>query len=548
MANSRFSRFLALLALVVFTSSFVSRRRRGKEQPRKLPLIGDLHQSPADKPLLNWNAWAARHGPVAVVNLLFGTFVPLVVLNTADAAAYFFSRKGGHCNNRPHAVSLELLTGIEEKGQSRFLLLHDYDANYKLRHRILAPSLGPLAAPKWHAVLALEVRQMLVDIVKLSFAQEKPDFVLHRDEIHPPLERAIGSAVLAMHYGIRVPDVTDPTYTRMLEQHDQFSSVAANPWLVDLAPFLRHLPLLISPWRRAAKVTFEEQKAFNVGLLQRARLGKSWNAARQADAILASMHRPLARDVSDIDLAYVLATSVEGAMEATSRQALWLLVAAATNSDCQRKAHEILDITVGRHRLPRFSDRNGLAYIEAFVAETLRWRPILPISIPRRTQESDEYKGVSVGQGVNIVGNTWAIGRDPLYASTGAVNSNVEAFVPERWLNFSGTEGMASSSARMRSDLSVPLFGHGRRGCPGQKVALDALYLQAAVLLWAFDIKVAEGEKIDLMAMEASRFMALPPPCKLVLKPRGDWSEETIKAEWDGHEKDVDVLLGAFSS
>jgi len=363
--------------------------------------------------------------------------------------------------------------------------------------------------------------------------------------------------------------VTDQTYLRLLAQHKQVAGVAASPWLIDLVPALRHLPLSLSPWRRSARAMFREQSEFNLNLLQGARSSPSWNAARQADAVMKSEvddsehgktgdQRNPSRGlmVSEIDLAYLLATSVEGAMETVSRQVLWLLLAAATHQAQLIKAHNLLDEVVGRDRLPRFSDRAGLAYIDAFVAETMRWRPITAMSIPRRTGRADEYKGAKVAADVTIVANSWAIGRDKPFESgrtTAAHGSDVEEFLPERWLLNSieetNNEGHSSPPRGdcLRTDLSVPVFGQGRRGCLGQRVALDALFLQAAVLLWAFDVEVAGNKTIDLTEMEASGFMALPAAYKLVLKPRGDWIVDTIKAEWDSQEKDVNILLGVFS-
>ncbi|KAH7020977.1 cytochrome P450 [Microdochium trichocladiopsis] len=548
------SRYLVVLLLATFIASLLNRRRRLKPSTSKLPLVGDLHKSPPDRPLLNWNAWGARHGPVATANLLFGTLVPVVLLNTVDSAAYFLSRNGGHCNNRPSSVSMELLTNVEQPGKSKFTLMHDYDDDLKRRHRILTPSLGPLAAPRYQAVMDLEVRQLLGDLVRML--QATKDSVLSRDEIHPPLERTMASTVLALHYGIRVPTTTDPILKRLLAQHHKVAGLAANPWLVDLIPALRHLPLFLSPWRRAAKAMFEDQSEFNTSLLRQARSSPSWNAARQADTVLANemdvgrQHpaRPGQPDgpVSEIELAYALATSVEGAMETVSRQALWLLVAAATHPDELQKLHGMLDAVVGQDRLPRFSDRSQLASIDAFVAETMRWRPIAAISIPRRTGEADKYDGVHVPKGVSIVANAWSIGRDTPFISAGHSVTDVEDFLPERWLQKDDMDSDISTGRRLRADLSIPVFGQGRRGCLGQRVALDALFLQAAVLLWAFDIRAADDKKIDLMSMEASGFMVLPAACNLVLRPRGDWVTKTIEAEWDRQEKDVQILLGTF--
>jgi len=41
--------------------------------------------------------------------------------------------------------------------------------------------------------------------------------------------------------------------------------------------------------------------------------------------------------------------------------------------EIQEKAHLLLDEVVGRDRLPDFSDRPSLPYIEYIVQETYRW-------------------------------------------------------------------------------------------------------------------------------------------------------------------------------
>jgi cytochrome P450 len=44
-----------------------------------------------------------------------------------------------------------------------------------------------------------------------------------------------------------------------------------------------------------------------------------------------------------------------------------------------RTAQAELDQVVGRDRMPSFSDRANLPYIEAIVKEVLRWRPVGPL-------------------------------------------------------------------------------------------------------------------------------------------------------------------------
>lgn len=47
--------------------------------------------------------------------------------------------------------------------------------------------------------------------------------------------------------------------------------------------------------------------------------------------------------------------------------------------EIQRKAQKQIDHIVGTDRLPEFSDREDLPYIDALVSESLRWHPVLPL-------------------------------------------------------------------------------------------------------------------------------------------------------------------------
>ena len=49
--------------------------------------------------------------------------------------------------------------------------------------------------------------------------------------------------------------------------------------------------------------------------------------------------------------------------------------------EVQTKAQAELDRVIGTDRLPELSDKEGMPYIEAVIRETLRWHPVLPISM-----------------------------------------------------------------------------------------------------------------------------------------------------------------------
>jgi cytochrome P450 len=167
----------------------------------------------------------------------------------------------------------------------------------------------------------------------------------------------------------------------------------------------------------------------------------------------------------------MLATSIQGGMETSPRQILWLFTAALQYPDSILRAHEVLDDIVGRERLPSFSDRNSLAYIDAIAHELFRWRPISPGSIPRRADRADEFQGVKIAKGVTIIANAWAIGQDEKVFDSSL--SNVQDFIPERWLQ----------DGNLRSDLPLPVFSQGRRICQGKRVATNRTFLNIAHLL-----------------------------------------------------------------
>ena len=117
---------VTVVALIVgfYLSTGSKDARDGKKKLLKLPIIGDLHSSPLQQPLKAWDAWAKGKGDIATPKL-FG-IVPIVVINTAEAATELLSRRSAWYSNRPSSVSVEMITGAEA-GKSKFTLMHDMD-------------------------------------------------------------------------------------------------------------------------------------------------------------------------------------------------------------------------------------------------------------------------------------------------------------------------------------------------------------------------------------------------------------------------------------
>ncbi|KAJ6147954.1 MAG: cytochrome P450 [Acinetobacter pittii] len=507
----------------------VTGKKKGENKPLlKLPLIGDLHSSPIDKPLSNWDSWTNENGPIAVPKL-FG-IIPIVVLNSYEAVTELFSCRSQWYSNRPPSVSMEMITGAKP-GQSKFTLMHDYDDHLKFHHRILAPSLGALAAPQYHPLMELESKQLLFD---LSNATRKFPQDISTETIYPLLERAQSSVILALHYGMRIPSFEEHILHEIIDIQTQVTHLAANPGIPDIIPPLRHLPAFLSPWKRAADKLYATQVDLYMRLFQHGRNSPGWNSTKQA---IATAEKYSENGVPDLDLAFTLATSIQGGMETSPRQLLWLFIAALHQPSFMARAHALLDEVVGRDRLPRFSDRSGLAFIDAIMHELFRWRPISPGSIPRRADRDDEFNGVKIKKGVTLMANAWAIGRDEKVFDPAL--GGTQDFVPERWLRRDD-----HGEERLRTDLPLPVFGQGRRICQGKRVATDGSFMHVACLLWAFDIEPADGEEVDPWAMVVAGFMTMPREVKFKLRPRGDWVLDVINKEWETAEKSLGKVMG----
>jgi cytochrome P450 len=135
---------------------------------------------------------------------------------------------------------------------------------------------------------------------------------------------------------------------------------------------------------------------------------------------------------------------------------------------------------------------NALKYLQAVISESLRLFPASP-----ETQRRIVIPGGKVIDGQWVPGGTfvgvyhWAAGRYP------RAWTDVEDFVPERWLN--GAE--ENISARYKDDARgvINPFNVGPRNCAGQSVTNAELRLIVTALVWHFDIELADPKQQDFI-------------------------------------------------
>ncbi|KAH9973629.1 cytochrome P450 [Russula compacta] len=179
----------------------------------------------------------------------------------------------------------------------------------------------------------------------------------------------------------------------------------------------------------------------------------------------------------EIALKNAAASMYAGGAE-TTVSTLWsFLLALLLYPDVEKRAHAEIDRTIGRTRLPAFSDRPSLPYVDAICKELIRWRLPLPLGIAHATTEDDVYGRYFIPKGTTVLPNTWAILHDP------DVYPDPEAFKPERFL----TEG-----GKLKED---PI-------CPGRHLVDSIVWVVVASVLAAFKVDKKIDERGKEIAVE----------------------------------------------
>ena len=80
--------------------------------------------------------------------------------------------------------------------------------------------------------------------------------------------------------------------------------------------------------------------------------------------------------------------------------------------EAQKRAQAEIDRVIGNDRLPTFSDRQSLPYVEAFFREVLRWVPVLPIGLAHSAIDEDIYEGFYIPKGMAL--NKYYLNRSRL--------------------------------------------------------------------------------------------------------------------------------------
>ncbi|RVW81675.1 Isoflavone 2'-hydroxylase [Vitis vinifera] len=178
----------------------------------------------------------------------------------------------------------------------------------------------------------------------------------------------------------------------------------------------------------------------------------------------------------------MLVSSLRAGTDTTSATLEWAMSLLLNNPQVLKKAQMEMDNQLGTNHLIEESDLSQLPYLHCIIRETQRMYPAGPI-VPHESSKECMVGGYHIPRGTMLLVNIWGIQNDP------KVWKEPRKFLPERF-----EEGLEGEGHGLR----LMPFGSGRRGCPGEGLAIRMVGLVLGSLIQCFDWeRVGEG-KVDM--------------------------------------------------
>ncbi|KAJ3733356.1 cytochrome P450, partial [Lentinula guzmanii] len=463
---SPFEKVLFLCWTASIISVYLFRRTSWKPLPPgpwSLPWIGNLQYLISHPNWLTYTDWYQRYdSDIVHVNIAGHSFI---ILNTLEAATELLDRRSGIYSSRPR---LRMLNDLWKWSFASMPYGAEWKAQRKLSINMFNPNNPDQHEPR-------ELKATRIFLLKLYEAPEDLSHLLHN---------LAGSTILSVIYGFDVAAMQDSVHTDNARRGAEGFTQACVPgtFFVDYLPWLKYVPSCFpgSSFQGRAQVWKEYMEKLLHGPFDTMK-----NQIFEEGLESCFVSRCLGKLSGEHDEEWVIKRTA-GSMylagtDTTVTSLRSFFLAMMQYPECQKKAQQELDRVVGSNRLPDFSDRDSLPYIQAIVYETMRWQPITPAGLPHLASEEDVYNGYRIPKGSTIIANAWAMMHDERNFQ------DPYTFNPDRYIR--------PADGQLNHDMLKPTagFGFGRRICPGRHMALSATWIAIASTLSVFDISKAEA-------------------------------------------------------
>ncbi|KAF8741849.1 cytochrome p450, partial [Rhizoctonia solani] len=495
---------LALPGIVILRKLLKSKKHR-PPSPLSLPLIGHLLSVPADTEGIAFLKLGKQLNSDIIYLHLFG--YDFVVLNSAQAATELLDKRSALYSDRLCPPMMREPSLLDWADHPVFL---GYGDAWRNTRRMMNNWLNGRAVTKYYSQQERQARLLVQELATLSGSPQPFAEVKHE------LLYTMASSMFQLVYGYELQGKRDMylekarTITDNANGAAMFTSKSSDlaslsswltthtDFLVNIFPVLVHVPdwLPGAGWKRTAREwrLLKEEAINSPYEWTKAQVNQGTAQPSVVSSLLQdhSSTIGMSPEEKETRIKEAAITLYQGEWRLRYPSTLLVFVAAmVTHPDVQIKAQQELDDVLGFETLPTIADRERLPYIQNIINELPNKRTNgscvarieLCTGIPHMCWQDDIYRGYNIDKGTvvqhvvrmqparsastvlypELMHALRAMSRDERFYE------DPEVFNPDRYLD--------------PNVPIIPMFGWGRRRCPGMYFAEPSLFVRIASIL-----------------------------------------------------------------
>nr|XP_061798702.1 cytochrome P450 1B1-like [Nerophis lumbriciformis] len=463
--------------------------------PFAWPVVGNAMQL-GQMPHIAFAKLAEKYGNVYQIRLGCSD---IVVLNGDKAIRQALIQHSKEFAGRPNFVSFQYVSG----GKS--LTFTTYSNEWRMHRKIAQSTIRAFSSAnsqtkkafEWQIVA--EAQELVETFLKLS-AQGQYFNPAHE------LTVAAANVICALCFGKRYGH-DDAEFRSLLQRVNDFGQTVGAGSLVDVMPWLQAFPNPVRSVFKNFKHLNMEFFKFVQGKVEEHRKTFDPEVTRDMSDAIIGVNEEIesGKGLGEGFTEGTVSDLIGAGLDTVSTALDWILLLLVKHPEIQTTLQQLVDKVVGPNRLPSVEDRGHLAYLDAFIYETMRFSSFVPVTIPHSTTSDVTIDGLHIPKDTVVFINQWSINHDPMKWQ------DPQNFDPSRFLDKNGS---------LDKDVTnhVMIFSAGKRRCIGDQIAKVEIFLFFAILLHQCHFEKCPDEDLSLNC--AYGLTLRPLDFKITAKPR----------------------------